>query len=288
MTKLHVIVASHNREATTVRALRSLKVATAQADVDFDVTLFDDGSSDGTIAGASNVVEQLHVLRGDGSAFWAKSMATAEQKVLTRTDVQPADWLMWFNDDVELTPSGLRDLLHSSKTLAPGVIVGSTIDPTSGALTYGGLRRSGVHPLAFDLVAPPSVTEEAIRVDAFNGNVVLMPVHVARSVGPIDGGFSHAFADVDYGMRASSSGVPVWVAGGAVGLCSRNAAVAHSSLAAAWRAYVGKKGAGNPRSLLRYLRRHQPRSWWFFFASSYALWWVRNLRGALSAGRPVR
>jgi GT2 family glycosyltransferase len=288
MTKLHVIVASHNREAITVRALRSLRVATAQADVDFDVTLFDDGSSDGTIAGASGVVEQLNVLRGDGSAFWAKSMATAEQKVLTRTDVQPGDWLMWFNDDVELTPSGLRDLLHSSETLAPGVIVGSTIDPTSGELTYGGLRRSGLHPLAFDLVAPPSVTEEAIRVNAFNGNVVLMPVHVARSVGPIDGGFSHAFADVDYGMRASSSGVPVWVTGGAVGLCSRNPAVAHPSLAAAWRAYVGKKGAGNPRSLLRYLRRHQPRSWWFFFASSYALWWVRNLRGVLSAGRAVR
>lgn len=288
MIKLHVIVASHNREATTVRALRSLGVAASQADVEFDVTLFDDGSSDGTIAGASGVVEHLDVIRGDGSAFWAASMATAELKVLARSDVHSDDWLMWFNDDVQLTSTGLRDLLRASRALAPGIVVGSTVDPISGELTYGGLRRSGLHPLAFDLVQPPKVADEGIRVDAFNGNVVLMPVHVARSIGSIDGNFSHAFADVDYGVRASSRGIPVWLTGGAVGHCSRNPTIEHSSLTAAWRAYVGKKGAGNPRSLRRYLQRHQPRSWWFFFASSYALWWARNLRKVLSTRRSVR
>ncbi|PZF11070.1 hypothetical protein DEJ25_11865 [Curtobacterium sp. MCPF17_011] len=278
MNKLHVIVASYNREATTVRALRSLREAAAEAAIDFDVTLFDDGSSDGTIAAAFAAVEHLDVLRGDGSAFWARSMATAERAVLSRDDVAEEDLLMWFNDDVNLAPSGLQNLIRASNVLAPGVLVGSTVDENSGELTYGGLRRGGLHPLAFDLVQPPSDATEGVRVDAFNGNVVLMPVHVARAIGPIDGGFSHAFADVDYGMRASTSGIPVWATGGTVGYCSRNPVVHQPSLGAGWRAYVGKKGAGNPRSLQRYLRRHSPRWWWFFFTSSYALWWARSLQ----------
>lgn len=288
MSKLHVIVASFNRASTTVRALRSLRDAAAEAEMEFDVTLFDDGSSDGTIGAASAAIENLYVLIGDGSAFWARSMASAERAVLSRGEVADDDWLMWFNDDVVLTPSGIRDLFSASAELAAGVLVGSTSDPSSGELTYGGLRRSRLHPLAFDLVPPPGDTAEGVRVDAFNGNVVLMPVHVARSIGPIDGGFSHAFADVDYGMRASRSGVPVWVTGGIVGYCSRNPVVVQPSLAAAWRSYVGKKGAGNPGSLIRYLRRHQPRSWWFFFASSYVLWWARNLRRSAHRGRTAQ
>lgn len=213
MNELHVIVASHNRAATTRRALSSLDVAAAEADLSYDVTLFDDGSTDETVAEATAAVKNLTVLRGDGSAFWARSMAAAEDEVLSRDDVQDGDWLLWFNDDVVLTPSGLRNMVAAASALPAGVLVGSTVDGVSGLLTYGGLRRSGVHPLAFDLVEPPAAPDEGAKVDAFNGNVVLMPVHVARTVGAIDGAFSHAFADVDYGSRAVAKGVPIIVAG---------------------------------------------------------------------------
>jgi GT2 family glycosyltransferase len=284
MTKLHVIVASHNRARTTESALRSLHEAISEAGVEYDVTLFDDGSSDDTIARAAAVVDELTVLRGDGSAFWARSMATAEAAVLARDEVRDDDWLLWFNDDVLLERSGLRSLIEAARQRQAGILVGSTVDPASGALTYGGLRREGPHPLAFALVQPPNGATEAERADAFNGNIVLMPVHIARTVGPIDGGFSHAYADVDYGMRATSKGVPIWVLGGTAGYCSRNPAVSHHSLVAAWRSYTGQKGAGNPRSLRRYLHRHNARSWWFFYLASYALWWGRTLRRAARRG----
>lgn len=285
MNELHVIVASHNRAATTHRALASLDVAAAEADLSYDVTLFDDGSTDETVAAATAAVKNLTVLRGDGSAFWARSMAAAEDEVLSRDDVQDGDWLLWFNDDVVLAPAGLRKMIEAASASPVGILVGSTVDRESGLLTYGGLRRSGVHPLAFDLVEPPAAPDEGARADAFNGNVVLMPVHVARAVGAIDGAFSHAFADVDYGSRAVAKGVPIIVAGGVVGFCSRNPTISHSSSVAAWRAYTGRKGAGNPRALRRYLRRHSPRSWWFFFASSYGLWWMRTIRRSLGPRR---
>ena len=278
MSKLHVIVASHNRAETTGNALRSLHEAASGAGVEYDVTLFDDGSSDDTIAQATAAVGRLTVLQGDGSAFWALSMATAEAAVLARDDVRDDDWLLWFNDDVQLERSGLRALFEAASRLPDGILIGSTVDAVSGELTYGGLRRAGVHPLSFALVEPSGLVEEAKRVDAFNGNIVLLPVHVARAVGSIDGGFSHAYADVDYGMRATSAGVPIWVAGGTVGYCSRNPTVSHRSLITAWRSFTSQKGAGNPRSLRRYLRRHSARSWWFFYTASYALWWIRTLR----------
>ncbi|MCS6574681.1 hypothetical protein NYS52_09095 [Curtobacterium flaccumfaciens pv. flaccumfaciens] len=278
MSKLHVIVASHNRAETTGTALRSLHEAASGAGIEYDVTLFDDGSSDDTIAQANAAVDLLTVLQGDGSAFWALSMATAEAAVLARNDVQDDDWLLWFNDDVQLERFGFRALFEAGSRLPGGILIGSTVDPVSGELTYGGLRRAGIHPLSFALVEPPERVEEAVRVDAFNGNVVLLQVDVARVVGPIDGGFSHAYADVDYGMRATSRGVPIWVVGGTVGSCSRNPTVSHRSIITAWRSFTSQKGAGNPRSLRRYLRRHGGRSWWFFYTASYALWWLRTLR----------
>lgn len=284
MTKLHVIVATYNRSNVTVHALTSLNQAARTARVEYDVTLFDDGSSDDTVASARQAAGSISILRGDGSAFWAQSMERAERAVLDRPDVSDDDWLMWFNDDVELLEDGLDTMFAAGKLQPSGIVVGSTVDKLTGAVTYGGLRKRPGHPLAFDLVEPTRISD-GVRVDSLNGNVVLVPIPVARALGSIDGGFSHAFADIDYGMRAAALGTPLWMADRPVGYCSRNPSVSYSSVRLAWRAYIGKKGAGNPSSLRRYLRRHSPRSWWIFFGTSYVLWWVRNLRPPSKARR---
>lgn len=288
MGKLHVIAASYNRAATTTVALQSLADAAAEADIEFDLTLFDDGSTDDTVAQASTVVSQLDVIRGDGSAFWARSMARAEDVLLSRTDVVDDDWLMWFNDDVVLERSGIESMLSAARRHFDGIVVGSAVDPDTGELTYGGLQRRGTHPLAYDLVKPPGRDGEATEADSFNGNVVLMSVRTARRVGPIDGAFSHAFADIDYGVRARGIGVPIVLAGGYVGSCSRNPVSHHTSVRAAWRAHLSRKGAGNPQALKRFLRKHKPRSWWFFLGSSYLLWWVRIVLDRMSPRRGER
>jgi GT2 family glycosyltransferase len=207
-------------------------------------------------------------------------MALAEQHA---RELFSPDFLLWLNDDVELDPSALRELLMTHELLAEekgsGIVVGALRDPVTKAITYSGVRRMDRHPLRYRVVQPNGRLNDA---DTFHGNVVLVPRAVFEVVGGIDGGFAHAAADFDYGLRARKSGFPIVVAPAVVGTCRRGGPedtysdVALSALRR-WRLIFTRKGLP-PRSHARYLRRHGGRAW--------ALWWVRPyLKLALSSLR---
>jgi GT2 family glycosyltransferase len=52
--------------------------------------------------------------------------------------------------------------------------------------------------------------------------VVLIPRSVYSVVGNVDGRFTHAMGDFDYGLRARAAGCRVFLAPGHVGTCSVN------------------------------------------------------------------
>jgi GT2 family glycosyltransferase len=214
----------------------------------------------------------ITVLRGDGSAFWARGMAEAERAALQHEAMGPDDLILWLNDDVELEAQAVNTLLNTANS-EDVVVVGAMRDPRTGDITYSGLRRAGKHPLNFRRVTPGN---EPIKVDTFNGNCVLVPARVARTLGGIDGGFAHALADIDYGLRCNKLGVPVLLASESVGLCARNPDPARTTTALAWDAFRSQKGGGNFPSLRRILRRTNPHTWWAFIALTYSLWWFRR------------
>lgn len=227
------------------------------------------------------------ISRGDGSAYWAKGMATAEQMVLSRPNVQDDDYLVWLNDDVRVDADAVDRLAKWVETEPDAVLVGAVRDADTGKLTYSGLQRSGLHPLSFARV-PPSANR-LTAVDTFNGNLVVVPVRMARDLGGIDGNFSHAFADIDYGLRAWTAGVPVWLAPGTFGTCSLNAVPARVSLGRDWRRFTGPKGGGNLPSIVRLLKKVAPKTWPVYVASTYTLWFIREFyartRGKLLSSR---
>ncbi len=147
----------------------------------------------------------------------ARSMHEAEKYVLERGAALDSDFLLWLNDDVDLDQASLQALLRAAEPRH--VTVGATLDPGNGSVTYSGLRRSGLHPLGFQRVDP---TGASSTVDTFNGNCVLVPVGLARSIGGIDGRFSHGLADIDYGLRCRRLNIPVVLAPRPIGYCARN------------------------------------------------------------------
>ncbi len=262
-----------------MRALERAFRSAARAGVEASAVLYDDGSTDGT---ADSVVREfgsrVRVLHGDGSRFWAASMAEAERSALDALGPQSDALLLWLNDDVVLDEDAIERLVEQAADGLPRVIVGAVRDPDSATTTYGGLRRAGAHPLGFSLVEPGAV---ATPVDAMNGNVVLLRAELARDLGGIDGHFSHALADIDYAARATRRGVPVVLAPGTFGTCPRNPPRFDRTIWQAWRAHIGIKGGAHPESARRILRRLAPYSWGFWWAASYALWWVRAGLAAL-------
>ncbi len=272
-------MASHNRAQHTLRALADLERQHSEL-YRIKTTLFDDGSRDGTPEQVSQLHPAVNMLRGDGSAYWARSMRELENDALRHAS--PDDYLLWLNDDVSLHPGAVERAYKAAASHSTAIIVGAMRDPVSGETTYSGFKRYGRHPLHYSKADPGS---EEIFVDTLNGNFVLVPVTIASRLGGIDGQFSHSWADIDYGFRARDAGVPLVLLDDYVGFCSTNPSPPLRPVLGAWRRFVGPKGAGEPRSLARILRRHGGALWPLYFVATYGLWWVRTARDTIRARR---
>lgn len=277
--KLHVLIACHNRRLLTLHALRSVTACAEIAHVGLDITVFDDGSIDGTREAVVAEFPDVYVMPGDGSAFWASAMSAAESAMMARHDGvhENNEYVVWLNDDVDLDSDALVRMVPLLRSHPNSVLIGATRDPDSGAITYSGFQRYGRHPLHYGKVQP---SEETVQVDTFNGNFVCVPIAVAKELGGIDGEYSHAWADIDYGFRCRRLGVPMLLAPGTFGSCRLNL-VNTAPIRIEWSRFTGPKGAGNVRSLRRLLSRHGGPFWRVFFIGTYLLWWVRHTTRSL-------
>lgn len=216
------ILTCHNRKEKTIICLTDLINQDEIGDVDLNVYLVDDGSTDGTSDAVKQNFPQVNVLQGDGTLYWNGGMRLAFSEVL-KNDY---DYYLWLNDDTFLYSDALKLLLETSKNMkqkiGEDVIVTGTIkDIETGEVNYGGRnQKSKLQPLKFTLL--DSKTEPQ-QCDTFNGNVVLIPQYLAKEIGNISPEFSKQHGgDFDYGLRAKYAGFESWVAPGIIGTCSSN------------------------------------------------------------------
>jgi GT2 family glycosyltransferase len=215
----------------------------------------DDGSTDGTSEAILALWPEANIQVGSGQLHWAAGMALAEQSAVG----SDPDFLLWLNDDTNLKPGALQTLLDLSDELPLSIIVGAAEDPDTGEVTYGGRSRIDWHPQRFRRL-PASPAPQ--RADTFHGNVVLVPMSVWRRVGPIDGAFPHAYADDDYGLRATALAIPILQAPGTLATCRANddASLPPRHLRARWKHLQSPKSLPW-RAQSRYLRRHGDWRW---------------------------
>jgi GT2 family glycosyltransferase len=268
---LHVVVACHNRRDLTVRALTTFAAAATAAGANADFTVFDDGSTDGTAEALAALDLPIVRIPGDGSAFWARSMAEAEDRVLQFYGDD--GYVVWLNDDVELDGDSLEVALEAARSVPSAVLVGA-MRGDKGELTYSGFRNVGFSPLRGVLVEPNGTLQS---LDTCNGNLVLVPMKIARALGGIDGSLMHQGADTEYGMRVREGGFELLLLPRFVGTCALNPVRPLGSVMEDWRAFVGVKGGGNFNNLKQILRKRYPRTWLGYVTITYSHWWARRL-----------
>lgn len=269
---LHVLIACHNRRDLTVRAIASFTAAATAAGAEADFTVFDDGSTDGTAEAIAALDLPVTRIAGDGSAYWARSMAEVEGHVIRA--YADNGYVVWLNDDVELDGDFLEVALAAAQSFPSAVLVGAMRDPETGHLTYSGQRKAGFHPLNLALVEPDGTLQE---VETFNGNLVFVPMKVARALGGIDGSLWHYGADTDYGIRVLEGGFQLLLLPRIVGSCAQNPASPPGPVMDDWRAFTGVKGGGSFNQLRRILQKRHPHTWFAYIAISYSLWWARRV-----------
>ena len=261
-----------NRKALTLACLDALAANTLPKDLKLSAILVDDGSTDGTADAVAQRFDWVSLDRAEGNLYWCRGMHRAFAAALT----SDADYYLWLNDDTMLCSDALVRLFACEHDLAtrrgkPVLVVGTTVDPVNGTLSYGGERRAS--PVKRSRFIRLPISDAAQRCDSMNGNVVLISREVAQRVGNVDPAFEHAMGDTDYGLRANQSGVEVWVAPGVHGECGGNAATgtymdASLPLARRWQQMMSRKGLPW-RSWLVLTRRHTGLLWPFYFSWPY-------------------
>jgi GT2 family glycosyltransferase len=284
-TRLIAVMTSFSRRLATLACLDRFEAAAKRAGIEPEAVLMDDGSTDGTAAAVRARYPWVEVMEGDGSLFWNRGMHHAQARAMARG----ADYLLWLNDDTELLPDSIARLLETECTLRLRcgqhvIVAGSTSDRETGRLTYGGyVAPKRWKPFTYQRVWHET---EPVECHAMNGNVVLIPVRIARDVGNLDPVFEHGTGDIDYALRARANGYRVFVAPGFVGHCSHNPTSntyqdATLPLSIRWKKMVSRKGLP-PSSWRHFTRRHGGLAWPVYFVWPY----FKLVAGSIRCAKP--
>ena len=215
-----VLMTCHNRKKITLQCLDALFLNHLPNGYSLEVFLVDDGSTDGTSDAVYKKYPQIIIIKGDGNLFWSGGMRLAFSKALEKG----FNYYLWLNDDSILKHNALKILFdcYKKKKKVSGdsqIIVGCMSDPVSGKLTYGGNQRKKSYINKIKMKRVDYLEGSIIPADTINGNCVLIPNDVARQLGNIDNAYVHSLGDYDYGLRASSLGIKIWITPYFVGTC---------------------------------------------------------------------
>lgn len=209
MVKVAALITSFNRKQVTLRCLEALFASTRQG-YELVVYLVDDASPDGTGDAVRALFPEVHVVGGDGDLYWNRGMLSAWRHALD----SGADYYLWLNDDTELRPGAISDLIALHQKVGPKAIVcGRIADPVSGRPVYGGLRRNRTPIRVAGITVWTRISSELAGEDLFcdtmNGNCVLIPAAAVQDIGLISELYWHSEGDTDYGFRALDAGYKV-------------------------------------------------------------------------------
>src|SRR5437867_1819294 len=188
-SRLAVLLTCHNRKSRTLDCIRQVLVQAGEGIFRVSVILVDDGSTDGTSQAVQEQFPEVEVLRGSGNLYWSRGMRTAFACARSRN----FDFYLLLNDDTRFYHDAISRLLDTYHLVTrngrgDAIIVGSTMNPSSGTLSYGGWRRiSRINPADCRKVEPG---DKPNRCDTMNGNCVLIPNEVAERVGNLDAEFT--------------------------------------------------------------------------------------------------
>ncbi|WP_374951909.1 glycosyltransferase family 2 protein [Mucilaginibacter sp.] len=257
-----VLLTCHNRKNKTLTFLQSLISQPALDQLNADVYLLDDGSTDGTSTSVAQKYPQINILNGTGSLFWAGGMRSVWAYAAAQ---KPYDLFFLFNDDVILMPDSIVRLLatYSAVNRNKGaILIGSTLSPVTNKLSYGGHALYKPDRAAYYGLKPHDI--EPVACQLANANIFFVDHITVAKIGLFAGGYTHYLADFDYTITASRKGVDVVIAPGYYGYCEDDHGVnwlsAEHPLKKRINYLYSVKGLAY-KEYLRYIKKHFPKDY---------------------------
>jgi glycosyltransferase involved in cell wall biosynthesis len=200
----YIIIPVHNRKAVTLAALTQLfSFASLNGS---KIVVIDDGSSDGTACEIQQVFPEVVILKGDGSLWWTGAIALGMEYAYT----QGAEYIIWLNDDCELSPETLPALVQFCQENS-GAIAGAQgfVKDQPDQLAFGGKRKTCQ---GYRFIQAES--DQILTCDLLSGNIVCLPRSVIDQIGYPDlKQTPHYGGDSLYLLRAKRAGFEICVDG---------------------------------------------------------------------------
>jgi GT2 family glycosyltransferase len=251
--RIAVLITCFNRKAETLNCLQAIFDSDFKG---FEIGIFivDGGSTDGTVLAIIEKFPELQIEIHEG-LYWNRGMIAA-WKMAVKTQLEYDAYLL-LNDDVCIHENAISELVNIVNAWnGTKIAVGYTTSPTSGMVTYGGLKRkNGISRIRFEHT---KINDG--RIVTMNGNCALVPKRIFQEIGMLDSKFRHSFGDIDYGLRATKAGFGIETSINAV---ANNTSYSGSKKFRIFEIYALMK---NPKGL--------PIGEWLYFTRSHAgfLW----------------
>ena len=210
MTRLFAIIPVHNRIGYTRICLNSL----GGGGDTLDITVIDDGSSDGTAEMLALDYPRVHVVRGDGNLWWTGAINAGLRSILPRAEA--SDAVLLLNNDTVL-PSDFVERCHEALTRYPNAMIGSVVVRLDDRQTIlsGGVLVNWTTAKHRNLNAGHHLDEfppgHAVPVSVLTGRGVLLPVALVHELGLYWQERLPQYGDLEFPRRAALRGHGLWI-----------------------------------------------------------------------------
>ena len=199
-----------NRIEYTLRCLATLK---AQSFQNFTVVICDHGSTDGTSVAIRRDFSDSVVLNADSSLWWTGAINKCVKYILDHADEQ--DMILTLNNDTELPPDYLEQIVNCSKKYHNNIITSVICDIKTGELTEIGYRQNWLlataKPVFFEKHHVMN-DHNVIEISHASGRGTLFPIGIFNKIGLFDEKhLPHYAADYDFSFKAGRAGFKIYV-----------------------------------------------------------------------------
>jgi len=264
--KIFAVVPTFNRKDLLEKCINSLieqNIPLSQ------IVIVNSGSTDSTNSMLKKFAKKIHIINGNSSWWWAKSMNEGIKYSLKKG----ADYILAMNDDTYLGIDALKHLLETSiKTKK--AIVGSVVTNANNIDDFYNSRYGAKYTmfkwLSTKLILTKINGREIYYTEGQSGRGVLFPKEIFEKVGLYDEIRFPQYADRDFSLRCikenviqcidSSSLVYLNFETTQIGINESKMSINNIK-----NILFDIKGVYNIKNQYRFLRKHYKKFWFFWF-----------------------
>ncbi len=226
MQTLAVIIVSWNVRPLLDECLTSLRIALEQTNVQVNVWVIDNASSDGSAHLVREKHAWVHLETPEENLGFVRANNLILKRLLQNETLPDYVWLL--NPDTEVKPTALTYLLEAFADHPQAGLVGPKLLNADGSLQQSAFRFPALLQPLFDLGLFPSrfyntrwngryslndyAKSEPFPVDHPLGAAMLARGAAVHNVGPLDEHFAMYCEEIDWAWRMHKAGWTAWLA----------------------------------------------------------------------------